>query len=467
MNYKFSTLHPSSHFIEIEVTLQNNHLDVVEVQLPAWRPGRYELQNFAKNLQYFRAFDQNGNQLSTKKLTKDRWIVQTSSIETVVFTYNYYANEQNAGSSFLDNSMLYINPINCCVYVEGRIEERVTLQIQGKPNQQVAGGLASVFNEGFHHLEATDFHHLVDSPLMTSEKLQHKVYNVDETPFHIWVAGNIEIPWEKVILDFAKFTKIQIDVFGEFPEKDFHFLLWVLPTPFFHGVEHRNSTMMVLGPDIQPFEAIYTDLLGLASHELFHAWNICKIRPAELTPYDYTKENYFKTCFIAEGITTFYGDWMLHRSGVFTDSHYLNELETCYRRHFENADNAKQSLLESSYDLWLDGYSKSIPGRKVSVYHKGAIAAQLLNHYLKNKNGKSLDDIMKTMWEKYGKTGVGYTYQDYIACCESIAEENLSSYFSECIEGTASLWYATNAMLLSMNLRLIKSEDGKVSLIQV
>lgn len=147
--------------------------------------------------------------------------------------------------------------------------------------------------------------------------------------------------------------------------------------------------MIVLGPDDEG-EGLYTDLLGVSSHELFHAWNIIRIRPQELLPYDFTKENYFTTCFVAEGVTTYYGDLFLRRSGIFDDVAYYRELQVYMKRHFENNRDAQQSLAESSWDLWLDGYEKGIPKRKVSVYHKGALVALILditirkNHQHKN-----------------------------------------------------------------------------------
>jgi predicted metalloprotease with PDZ domain len=463
MNYKITIEDPNSKYIAIEATLYHNNNKEIEVQLPAWRPGRYELQNFAKNIQTFEAFTRDGILLQTKKITKDRWLVDAQGNSEVVLKYRYYADQTDAGGSYVDKSLLYVNPINCCVYVEGRIDEKCTVAVEGIEKQELAGGMRSTFVNGFHHFDADDFCHLTDLPFLLSAKLQHEVYEVNDVSFHIWVAGHCEIPWNEVLSDFQKFTQTQFDVFGEFPEPDYHFVLWVLPTAYYHGVEHRNSTMMVLGPDTQPFDEVYGDLLGLASHELFHAWNVCKIRPVELIPYNYTKENYFETCFVAEGITTFYGDWMLYRSGVFDENQYNKELETCYRRHFETAGEATQSLTESSFDLWLDGYTRSVPNRKVSVYHKGAIAAQILQFQLE-KVGKSLDDVMQLMWERFGKPFTGYTFEDYKTCCEEIIGYDLSDYFEKCITGTESLWEDINDVLHPRNLTLNKQQDGRVTL---
>lgn len=463
MKYKITTDPSQSNYLTIEVTFSNLASGRLEVQLPAWRPGRYELQNFAKNIQSFEAFGTNGQPLGLEKLTKDRWQIQAAQQPEITIRYRYFAHQSDAGGSFVDKNLLYVNPVNCCLYTDEQLNEPCEVYVAGRADQTLAGGIKSTFANGFHHFTADDFYHLVDTPFMLSTKLQHGVYEVNGISFHIWVAGRCLIPWERLLRDFEQFTQMQLNVFGEFPESDYHFLLWILPTPYYHGVEHRNSTMMVLGPDTQPFEEMYVDLLGLASHELFHAWNVCKIRPIELMPYDFTRENYFKTCFVAEGITTFYGDWMLYRAGVFDEKQYRNELETCYRRHFETGDAASQSLLAASFDLWLDGYTRSIPNRKVSVYHKGAIAAQILN-FLLEKAGKSLDDVMKLMWLRHGKPFVGYTYQDYKNCCEEVIGYDLSEYFERCIAGTDSLWNDVDELLAALGWRLNRNREGIVSL---
>lgn len=475
MNFKIYSKIKSSHFIDVECEINNVTSETLELQLPAWRPGRYELQNFAKNIQIFEVFDGKGVQLKTTKITKDRWQVESKGAKKITAKYNYYANVINAGSSYVDEKVFYVNPVNLCIYAEGRINEKCQLEIQKTDNEQVAGLNLSSENKNIVYFD--DFYHLVDSPFIISPNLKHDFYSVGKVKFNLWFEGVISREhFKRIKADFKKFTKEQINVFGNFPEKSYHFITWILPIPYYHGVEHRNSTMQVLGPDSQDFsgsppDELYIDLLGLASHELFHTWNICKIRPIELLPYDYTKENYFQTCFVAEGITTYYGDLMLFRSGVFDKTQYLKELEVCYKRHFDNADKASQSLVESSWDLWLDGYSQAIPDRKVSVYHKGAIAAQILDLHIQKKFNKtrSLDNVMQLMWQRFGKSSngtplKGYSMKDYQDICEEVAEENLDWYFEKCILGKDSLFDLLNNYLQFIDLQIVRNEEGLVSL---
>jgi predicted metalloprotease with PDZ domain len=218
---------------------------------------------------------------------------------------------------------------------------------------------------------------------------------------------------------------------------------------------------MVLGEQGVLTENSYLDLLGLASHELFHAWNIAKIRPKELLPYDYTKENYFTTCFVAEGFTTYFGDRTLYDSGVFSSEQYKHELETTFKRHFYDSDHASQSLLESSFDLWVDGYEKGTPNKKVSVYHKGAIATLILDAMIRRKfsNKKSMENVMQKLYLEFGNLNKGYSYEDIKRICEEVFEGDLSTYFKNVIEGNTPIFELTQEATLSMGWTLLKTDE--------
>jgi predicted metalloprotease with PDZ domain len=431
MHYHISVPEVDTHFIDVTYSISDNEQSEIEIQLPAWRPGRYELQNFAKNIQFIEAIAHTGKKLNIYKITKDRWRIETQGEKQLQIRYTYYAAVQNAGTSYVDDNYWYLNFINFCFYTEGRIQESCSVTLDLPQDYEIACGLEIIAP---HTLHATNFYELVDCPLLASNTLQHVQYAVKDMLFHVWIQGNITPDWKRIIDNFTAFSKEQVAMMGEFPEKNYHFLNLILPTPYYHGVEHRNSTMVVLGPD-EATEELYSDLLGVSSHELFHAWNIIRIRPAELLPYDFTKENYFQTCFVAEGCTTYYGDLFLRRAAVFDDTMYLKELHVYMKRHFENHGKSHQSLLESSFDLWLDGYDKGIPNRKVSVYHKGALVALILDLHLRKVSNHeySLDTVMQRLWQQFGKPFIGYTLQDYMDIVNGIAGENMDWYWHTCI----------------------------------
>lgn len=462
MHYRIYVDDPSTHFVHVDHVIKGINQDFIEVQLPAWRPGRYEIQNFAKNIQKFEVTGANGSRPTFRKLTKDRWYIDTRGENELTIRLVYYANIQNAGSSFVNEELWYLNFINFCLYAEGRIEEECQVALDLPAGFEIACGLAKV---GKNLLLANDFYQLVDSPLLASASLQHEEFEVENIAFHVWMHGNLRPNWKRIRSDFSSFSREQIATMGEFPEREYHFLNLILPTAFYHGVEHHNSTMIVLGPDDEG-EGLYSDLLGVSSHELFHAWNIIRIRPAELLPYDFTKENYFSTCFVAEGCTTYYGDLFLRRAWVFDDEAYIKELQVYMKRHFETSAHASQSLLESSMDLWLDGYERAIPNRKVSVYHKGALVALILDLYLRRKfaHERSLDDVMRLLWERFGRPFIGYTLEDYKSIVEEVAEESLDWYWEECIYGNVSLEMRLNDVLSFVGLQMTTFTNDAIQL---
>ncbi len=458
INYRISYQNPLTHFVQITITIPHNTKPELYLQLPAWRPGRYELQHFAQKLRNITA-SANGQSLPIRKVTKDRWQVTTQGAETVEISYSFYARQMDAGGSWLDEEQLYLNPINCLMAVEGHEQEHCKMQLAIPQHWEIACGLPE---KEKHMLEAENFDALADSPFIASGSLQKQSFEVAGIPFHIWLQGDCHPDWQKITQDFAAFTKEQLEVFGDFPVPEYHYLNEILPYRFFHGVEHSHSTVITLGPGellMQP--SLYKEFIGVSSHELFHTWNIKKIRPKEMQPYDFAQENYFRTGYVAEGVTTYYGDYMLARAGVLTAAQYLEELNTTLQRYYADYSRQNLSVADSSFDLWLDGYKPGIPDRKVSIYVKGALTALLLDLQLREatSNSASLDTVMRLMWERFGKSGIGYTEQDYAQLVEEVAGQSFQIYFDNYINGTAPLETALNEALHFVGCTLQEHEN--------
>lgn len=429
---------PHKHLIDFTLHIPTKETAVLRLQLPAWRPGRYELQNFARNIQHIYAVSDSGKPLNLKRIARNTWEVATEGAKEITLHYNYFAKQLDAGGSWLDERLLYINWINCTFYVEGRINEPYDVHLHLPEDYRISCGMAM---PALHRLHAADFYELVDSPLLASAHLQHRSYRVEgcNADFHIWLYGDCLPDWDKIITDFQGFTRPQVALFGDFPASDFHFQFIIAPWQVYHGVEHHNSTVIVLGPDADFEEQyFYDNILGIASHELFHFWNVIRIRPKELHPYDLTKEVYFPTGFVIEGLTTFYGDWMLYKGGVWSFERYLEELNAQLKKYAENFGRKIMSLTAASYDLWTDGYSAGIPHRKVSIYNEGALAALLLHLWLLDctQGERSLNDVMQLLWKRYGTNSGGYTLADYKQLVAEVASRPMDDYFDRYIEGT-------------------------------
>lgn len=459
IHYSITAPQPKNHLFVVTMTIEDIQSANIILQLPAWRPGRYELQNFAKNIVSFGVINEQNQPLVFQKISKDAWQIDTCG-SVVKVTYQYYANVINAGSSFLDEHQWYINFVNCLPYIVGRINEKCTVELAMPSHYKITCGLPQI--QPF-VLQANDFYELADSPMMASGTLQHQTYSVKNTDctFHFWFQGNYIPDNERLISDFSRFTQFQIEQFGDIPCEDYHFLIHILPTPHYHGVEHRNSTVIVLGPDTQS-QDLYFDLLGICSHELYHTWNICKIRPKELLPYRFYQENYFYTGFVAEGVTTYMGDLTLVQSGVFSEDEYLKELGTSLKKHLEKDDQAALSLAESSYDLWLDGYVAAVPNRRVSIYSKGAAVALILDLMIRKQSHhqRSLHDVMRLMWQRFGKPFIGYETSDYQAIAEEIIDYNLQEYFDTFVWNNTPIEQLLNEQLAWVGLHIAPKQDG-------
>lgn len=420
MKYAISYQNPNRHFIDIVLTIDNISEEILLLQLPAWRPGRYEMANFSRNIQKIGFFNGSGRLLPFKKVSRDLWEVETSGAESVVVKYNYYAFLMDAGNSWLDDNQLYINFINCLIYSKDHINEECIVKLKLPDDYEIACGLEQ---KNKHTLTAPDYYRLVDCPMIASNSLKHLTYRVRDHLFHIWIQGEAYFNEEKLIQHFRAFTECQIEIMKEFPCEEYHFLFQILPYKHYHGVEHFNSTVITLGPG-EKFNTkeFYQNLVGVSSHELFHTWNIIRIRPQEMMPYDFSKENYFTTGFIAEGFTTYYGELFLAKSGVFSIKDYLGEINKILFRHFDNFGRYNLSLADSSLDLWVDGYSAGIPDRKVSIYVTGAVTALILDLSLRKEsnNEMSLDVLMRELWQNFGKKKKGYSMDDFQAILDRI-----------------------------------------------
>ena len=453
IHYQISCKNPNAQIIQIRLVLTLTQENPVVLQLPAWRAGRYQLANYAQNIRGFRIQDEKGNHIPFEKITKDRWIFESLHAGKYQIDYEYWAGKMDAGSAWVDDEQVYVNLVNCCFEVFGKSEEEVslTLDLPKFPMQ-----ISTLNPAGSSRWEAKNFQMLADSTVLAAKNLTHWEYAAGATQFHIWVHGEIHFD-ENLLLDrFRAFSQRLIRDFGEFPESVYHFIFQLLPYPHYHGVEHRRGTVITFGPaeslnDSDQME----ELLGISCHELYHAWNVCRIRPAELLPYDFSQETYTKTGLILEGVTTYMGDLYLLKSGVYDLATYLKHFEKIISRESTNFGWKNYTILESSFDLWLDGYIQGIPDRKVNIYTRGALLAFCLDILLL-KHANSLAEVMRNMWKDFGKPFVGYEFKDFeTAIFGSFPDqEEIRSFFSDFVFGYQDLYPTLNALLSEIGIEL-------------
>jgi len=448
------------HFIKIKVQFPVDENKTI-IHLPSWRPGRYELGNFAKNIKNFKVFNDQNKAVNFHKINKDSWEISSNETKYIKIEYQYFANELNAGSSYFDEQQLYVNPVNCFLYAEGKELFPISLELNIPKNYTIASSLVQENN----FLLAENFDELADSPFICSENLEKQTYSVADTNFHIWFNNQLNIPWERVIDDFRNFTKKQIEDFGEFPVSEYHFLIQSLPYLAYHGVEHLKSTVITLGPSYDLFENRYDELLGVSSHELYHVWNVKSIRPKELLPYNFKKENYSELGYIYEGVTTYLGDLYLLKSGVFSLENYLRELSAQFQKHFDNPGRFAYSVAQSSYDTWLDGYVPGVPGRKVSIYTEGCLLAFVMDAKIRKatNNKRGIEEVMKRLYYNFAQNNKGYTEKDFIDQLENICGYSFQDFFNDYVHGTTPYETILLEALDFIGLELIQTPSNSYS----
>lgn len=409
MHYHISRKSICSQYIQIQLLISCQQGEDTHLQLAAWRPGRYELTNYAQKIRGFQVKLED-NPVHWYKKTKDLWCFAATETGEYQIDYEFYCNQMDAGGCWSDDMQLYLNFSNFVFEVKGKSETPISICIDLPRHYQVATALP-VKSQGI--WEATGYQHLMDSPLLAAAKLQHHTYTIQDHTFHLWFHGDIHFEMNRLIEDFRAFTKKQLSAFGEFPAEHYHFIFQLLPYRHYHGVEHAYSTVITYGPAQALNEKAERDeLMGVSSHELYHFWNVCRIRPKELCTYNLAKETYLDSGLVLEGVTSYMGDLFLLQSGYFTKSDYLKILQKQIQKEVDHEGWKNLNIQESSFDLWLDGYKPGIPDRKVSIYNRGALIALCLDIILLSE-GSSLSAVMKAMWEIFGRTKKGYRMQDF------------------------------------------------------
>ncbi len=441
MEYTLSFIEPGTQLISVTIRVEGGKKgEKTTFHLPKWRPGRYELQRFDKLIGEVQAFDEGSKQARTvTQITTHSWEIETGA-EGCIIHYLFYANQRDSGGSVFDKDGIYLNPCNFLLYTTDTIHEPCTMALEIPESYRIACGLKQEKNTLF----AKDFHELADSPLFASDKLQHDDFYVGELHVHLWFMGECKPDFGSFRKDITAYTQAQIAVFGDCPVSEYHYLCLILPYTFRHGVEHQTASVNTIGPGfnlMQPEK--YNSFIELLSHEFFHTWNVKYLRPADMYPYEYDKENYSELHYITEGITSYYGDLMLYKSGIYNLNRFIKNLNTEIYDHSLLPGKDKISLRKASFNSWVNGYGAEtgIPNHKISFYTKGYIVAFLLDYEIRShsKNKFSLDNVLREMYQKIAKQSKGYTKADFKEICEKFGGKSFDAFFEKYIDGISPL----------------------------
>lgn len=443
VRYRIGWDNPNEHLFDIEIAFRARGRET-ELFLPAWRPGRYLIQNYAANIREWSARARGAGAVQMVKRDKSTWVVTAKSGQDVVVRYRFFAGILDAGSSFLDETEAYFNGTNLFMMVADRRKQPVSLEIAAPPKWKIETQLKPA---GANRFIARDWDYLVDSPTIASPTLVRHTFRESGCNVSLVFQGAEGLDTKAFVAPTRAIVRAQAAMFGEIPTGEYRFLYHVFDK--WHGVEHEDSCSIVVKRSellgSKPGDPAWDHFLAIASHEFFHVWNVKRILPKAFAPYDFSTEAYTKQLWVMEGVTSYYGEKMLLRSGLWSPERYLEHMGNEIGTLESTPGRMYLSLAQASFDGWLQDPAQMHDRSNawVSFYLKGEIVAALLDIAIRRatRGKRSIDDVMRDLWTKYGRRGRGMEEDAIEKSASAIARKDLSDFFRKYLDGLAPLPY--------------------------
>jgi predicted metalloprotease with PDZ domain len=415
ISYRIELADVNAHLFRVTLAVRRPTAEQ-RVSLPVWIPGSYLVREFARHLSELVA-RQGGRELGLQQVDKATWVAQCSGTTTLTLSYLVYAYDVSVRSAYLDARRGFFNGTSLCLRVHGREHEPHALALAGLPaGWDVATAMPGAGRR--HHFVAADYDELVDHPFELGHFWRGDFVAGGVTHGFVVTGALPDFDGARLLEDTQRICEAQIAFWhgkagaDAVPFARYLFLLHAVDDGY-GGLEHRASTALIARRRDLPGAASgadrsdgYVKLLGLVSHEYFHAWNVKRLRPSEFERYDYTVENYTELLWFFEGFTSYYDDLILLRAGLIDVARYLRLIATTASGVMATPGRKVQSLAQASFDAWVKYYrsDENTPNATISYYTLGALLALALDLSLraKGKRGASLDAVMRRLWQRSG-----------------------------------------------------------------
>jgi predicted metalloprotease with PDZ domain len=464
------------HYFEIECRIDAPTAEQ-RFSLPAWIPGSYLLRDFARHVVHVAACS-GRDPVPVEKVDAATWTVRgAGQTLTLTLTITVYALDQSVRGAWLDHQRGYFN--GPCVFLlpEGRDTEPIEITLEPPPHSlcddwRVATALRrkAVDERGFGDYEAADYDELLDHPVEVSD-FESVEFIACGVPHHLVIAGRFETDLPRIAADLAQICAAQIDFFGAPAPFDSYWFIGLAAGDGYGGLEHRASSSLIFGRDDlpKPGEAgqprDYQRFLALASHEYFHTWHVKRSKPAAFVPYRLDRRNHTRLLWVFEGITSYYQELLLRRSGVLGTTAFLQRLAELLTRVYRTPGRFKQSLAESSFDAWDVLYrpEPNHPNTSISYYTKGALVALALDLKLRLETAgrTSLDDVMRELWRRHGARDAGLPEDGFERLAAEVSGLDLASFFDVAVRGTDDLPLADLLAKFAVSFELRAASDDR------
>ncbi|MEO0617037.1 MAG: PDZ domain-containing protein [Pseudomonadota bacterium] len=475
VGYTVAASEPGSHLFDVTLRVDGVTEGPLELALPAWIPGSYMVRDYARHVVSLSARDDSGEALAVNKTDKSTWLVAVASAGGITVALRVYAWDLSVRGAHLDDTHAYFNGTCLFPRVTGH-PGAITLDIEAPAGLSEAAWVATslraegVDARGFGRYVVDDYAELIDHPVEIAEQ-QCIEFEAAGLPHRFIVRGANELDAPRLAADLEKICAAQHELLGTPDDLDrYTFLAYALPGGY-GGLEHRWSSSLVVDRDALPAPGVassgdgYRDLLGLISHEYFHLWNVRRLKPAVLSPPDLSGEVHTGLLWVFEGITSYYDDLMLVRSGAIDVESYLEVVGRTLTRVLRTPGRLVQSLEDSSFDAWTKFYKQdeNAANAIVSYYAKGAIVALALDLKLRAESDTTLDAVMRECWRRYYREGEGMPERGLEPVAAELSGLDLGGFFEGAIRGTDDVDLA--ALLrpfgVTLNLRAAAGKDDK------
>ena len=442
VGFEVSFKEPQAHYVEMEMTISGLAKDYVDVKMPVWAPGSYLVREFAKSVEDFSA-TAGGKPVKFEKVRKNAWRVYSAKSNSIKIKYRVYGFEVSVRTPFIDESHAFLSSTGIFMYPDGLLKLPSTVKvIPFKGWSKVSTGLEPVAGQAFTYT-ASDFDVLFDSPIEVGNQ---EVFDfmASGVKHEVAMYGGGNYNKERLKVDMAKVIEQATAIYGENPNKHYTFIVHNFERGG-GGLEHLNSTVLGASRNAYNTPEGYLGFLNLVAHEYFHLWNVKRMRPVALGPFDYDNENYTTSLWVAEGFTSYYENKLMLRAGFIDPKTFVDGLVTAVAS-VTNTPGAKvQSAAESSYDAWIKGYrpNENSNNTGVSYYSKGEVVGLLMDLEIAQatKGTKSLDDVMKAMYLQGKALKRGYTDAEFKAMVEKVSGKSFTDFWAKYVNGTHPVEY--------------------------
>jgi len=423
---------PEWHFFHVQLKCKGIKKEFIDFKMPAWTPGYYQKMDYAKNLERLKATDETGNELKWEKTNDNTWRVFSKNSNTVNLAYEIKTARPFVATAYLDESRAYILPAAVFLHIDKMIDQPVQVTVvPAEKWNRVATGLDSLAGKKFTYT-APDFDILYDSPIL--------VGNLEElTPFkirgitHRFIGFKLgDFDREQFILDLKKIVDAAVNIIGHIPYKSYTF---IAIGPGQGGIEHLNNTTFGFNGANSNKRESYIRTLHFLTHEYFHHYNVKRIRPIELGPFDYDKGSRTKMLWVSEGLSVYYEYMVVRRAGITTDAELFNAFRGNMIAFENKPGRLYQTLEQASYETWSDGpfgRTGDEVNKTISYYDKGPAVGLLFDFKIRQvtNNKKSLDDVMRFLYkEYYQKKKRGFTEEELKNAFENVAGTSLDEEY--------------------------------------